>query len=202
MTAISDFCSTVRSWLNRKDLSDDVVTSLVRMGEERINDYLRVKDMLVIATLPIEDGRVLLPSDWLELELVRWVGGRDLRFIPRSDMYASAPENTENKYTISGNYITFGGVIVPADDAEVEIHYLASIPPLGDTPNWLLTKHPTLFVSATLVMASAFGFEDERAASWDASVTAKINQLNSMYLQAKASGSRLTRTNPARKGFE
>lgn len=200
MTAIADFCTIIRSWLNRKDLTDPVLTSIVRMAEERLNEELRIREMVVVTSgIDSSSGVVDLPADWLETELIRHNNGRDLRYIPKTDMFSFASSETYGKYTTSGPKIYIGGDNIAGD--VVELHYIAKVPVLSASPTWLSIKFPSLYLSAALVMASALGFEDDRAAAWEANTSTKIAKLNEKYVLSKAAGSRLTSKSSTKAGF-
>jgi hypothetical protein len=95
MTALTDQCNLIRSWLAIGDdvYPDSVVTSWIRMAEEALSKKLRCKEMIQIDTGVLIEQRYLLPSDWRELSFVRIVGSRGLRYIPKDDFY-----NPDNNY--------------------------------------------------------------------------------------------------------
>lgn len=202
MTALSDFCETLRGWLNfgSDEYPDELITSFVRMAETTLSPILRVKHMLQIDTAVVAVNRVLLPSDWEELDLVRVVGGKTLRYRERDAFYspdAEDPNYNVGYYTIAGNYLSVADNIL--NDETIELQYFQNIPPLGQEPNWLLAYYPTLFIMSSLTAAMLYGIEDERAAGWQANVERQVAALNEEYLKSKASGSILK---PRRaKGF-
>lgn len=193
MPAIDDFLESVRGFLNRRDIPRETLISLVRMGEEELNKSLRIKNMLRIETAVLTENRVLLPGDWLELEVVKIVDGRAMDFVPRDDMFDHPDRYGFGNYTLSGDYLIVGGKIDEVHGRPIELHFIGQVPVLGDDPTWLLEKYPSLYMAATLVMASAFGLEDDKATLWQAKVNADVQILNDAYRKAKASGSRLVR---------
>jgi len=201
MTAIGDFCNTIRAWLGLgiDVYPDEVVTSWVRMSESFLSGVLRVKEMVQIDTGVIVEERYLLPSDWREMIFVRVIGGRALRYLPKDNFYNSDfASDQDNCYTMSGNYIMVGPNT--ADGTTVEITYYQDIPPLGNDPNWLITRHPTLFTLHVLSIASMYSIEDERGTNWGSQVVSMIGAANNEHLTTKASGSLLTRRH-MKKGF-
>lgn len=199
MSALTDYCKVIRDWLNRKSLSDELVTSMIRMGEETVSTQLKIKDMIQIDTATISSGRVLLPADWIELDYVRPLGfDGDLRFKPRGDFYAYKANN-RGFYTISGNYLFIGDAI-PLEGFGVELTYYGRVPPLNATPTWLHTLYPSLPLFSALSFAMLYGIEDERIPGLVAAMNAQIQKLNEQHLMSKASGSRLTRTRPRSYG--
>jgi len=195
MTAIQDWCNTIRSWLaiGNEVYPDEVVTSWIRMAEEQLSKTLRCKDNLQLDTGVLTQDRYLLPADWQKLDLVRIVGGRTLRYIPRDDYYNQDQEYVDdlvNCYTLSGNYIIVGGTSNLG--LEVEITYFQDIPALQDVVSWVQVKYPTLYTVQILSVASAYAIEDARAPMWAGQVTQLLQEINVGYLLSKASGSKLT----------
>lgn len=191
MTAISDHCNTIRSWLNF-EYDDTLITSWVRMFEETVNVNVRCKHMIQIDTGTVVSERVLLPSDWLELDFVRVVDGSTLRFRGRDEFYNNVQKDenyNSGRYSISGNYLITGDV---GDGKSVELHYFQEVPPLSANPNWLMTHYSGLYVFGTLVAALAYGIEDDRSAAWSSKVQEYFGSINNEWLVSKASGSRLT----------
>lgn len=199
MTAISDFCDTIRGWLNF-EYSDTLITSWVRMAEEQMSTTLRCKHMIAIDTAYVANGRVKLPDDWLGLDFARIVDGKPLHFRTRDDFYnvpPNQPHYNEGYYTITGNYL-----ITPAgtdNGLSVELSYYEHIPPLGDEPNWLMKYYSRLYVSSVLAVAASYSLEDDRAVMWQTASQTFIDQINEEHQKSKASGSRVSM--PRKKGF-
>lgn len=194
MTAIGDHCNNIRSWLNFS-YDDPTVTSWTRMFEETVNVNVRCKHMIAIDTGTIVNERVLLPSDWLELDFVRIVGSKPLRFRGRDEFYTNDnndPNYNSFRYSISGNYLLVGNTQNGLNSENVEITYFQEIPPLSVNSNWLMNHYPGLYVFGTMVAALAYGVEDERAAGWAQKVSDYFGSINNEWLASKSSGSRLT----------
>lgn len=196
MSAIAEFIEQIKGWINF-DYSDDLVTSWIRMAEERINTELRVREMIKVDRgLFIQDPTAPLPEDWLEMDLVRRLDRKEpLRYSDRHDFYT---KDTDGYYTIIGDFIVIGGPFNKG--VEVEIYSYRQVPPLGEEATWLYKKHPRLYTAAVLTMAVAYGVEDERAPMWEAEVSTRISQLNAAHRLSRASGSRITRR-PINRSF-
>lgn len=204
MTAIGDYCNVIRGWLNlgASIYPDVVVTSWVRMAEEELNEALRCKHMIQIDDGVLVTGRVLLPSDWLELDLVRLNDGNAMRYEPRDEFYdqslspqpvkfdSSGRQITTGRYTIIGNYLVISNPDA-VNGSNVEIAYYQTIPPLGDTPNWVTTYYSQLYTIATLHVAAMYAIEDERGPMWTTQMDKLVKEINERHMTAKASGSRL-----------
>lgn len=193
MTALSDQCDVIRGWLNLGPdvYPDAVVTSWIRMAEEKLSKELRCKDMVQIDVGDLIDQRYLLPSDWRAMDFVRVIGGKPLRWVPRDDFYdPDYASDQPNVYTMTGNYLITGAGT--PDGTDVELSYYQDIPPLGDNPTFMVTKYPTVYLVTTLHLASMYAIEDDRGATWEGESASLIGDINSEHQLSRASGSKLT----------
>jgi len=196
MTALEDKCTEIRLWLNEgsDEYPDSLVTTWIRGAEERLNVELRIDRMIKIDTAIATDGRVTLPSDWIEADLVRIQGANPIHYKSRDDFYTigdSGGYENLGKYTIVGRYIILGDAS-SGTPPTVELAYYSNIPPLDADANWVQTYYPTLLLYGSLEQAHLYGIEDERAASMGAKVGDMIMKMNDAHKAAKASGSRLS----------
>lgn len=196
MTAIVDMCDKVRLWLNEgaEVYPNDMVTTWVNGANELLNSELRIADMIQIDTATVTDPRVTLPSDWIEADFVRVVGGRPLVFKNRHDFYTPNDQGTydnRGKYTIVGKYIVLGdaGVSTPLD---IEMSYYGDIPVMENDDTWMQTRYPLMYLFATLEVGSLYGLEDDRMGMWKDRRVEMTQKLNDAHMKAKASGSRLS----------
>lgn len=207
MTAIGDFCNTIRGWL-AFEYTDALILSWTRMAEEYLSESLRCKHMIAIDRGLVSEQRVKLPADWLELDVVREVQfvqpsvvpgdpdivtgvNRPLLFKSRDDFYGNTNDANDGFYTITGNYLIVGGNPGSNTPVNIEISYFQTIPPLGDDPNWLYSHYLRLYVTATLTIATSYSIEDERGAAWQAASQDFIDRINTNHTLSKASGSKL-----------
>lgn len=203
MTALSDFVDVLKGWVNRSDVTDAVVTSWIRMGEERINNELMYKDMLSRERAVFADNSSPLPLDWKKIEYVKYVRdpsssdmmvrrGRSFSFVSKDEYWrrndGGGPYSASPCYTIIGNDIFVTGDI-GGDGVEVEIGVYRKIPPLGDTANWLYNNHIALYTFASLAASAPYLIEDERMALWETKAQSLIMQMNEVHLSDKTGGS-------------
>lgn len=189
MSAIKEFSDQIRGWLNF-DYTDGLVLSWVRMAEERINNELRVREMIKIDRATFTSNpAAFLPDDWLEMDLVRRLDRAEpLKFVARHDFFG---KENDGYFTIIGSYLMVGGHF--GVGTEIEIASFRQVPPLTEEPTWLYEKYPRLLTAATLTMAVAYGIEDERAPLWEAETQNRINTMNAAFQTARISGGRVTR---------
>jgi hypothetical protein len=189
MTAIGDFCTTVRAWLalGPEVYPDELVTSWVRMTEEYLSENLRVKHMVQIDWSDLVESRVLLPADWQQLDYVRFRDCKPLIYAPRDEFFG--PDySLDHRYTIVGNYIIVGKIDETAG-TEVEIAYYQNIPPLEDEPNWLMKYNSRIYTLCTCWHAGMYAIEDQRTQMWESQVATALVDLNRSHILSKSSGS-------------
>ena len=196
MTALSDFCTTIRGWLaiGSDVYPDSVVTSWIRMAEESLSRQLRTAANLQIDTGTLTENRYLLPADYREMDFVRVASGRPLRYCSRDDFYnPNTPfvDDVKNCYSFNGNYILVGPVCT--NGTLIEISYYQDVPPLENDLTWVQLKYPTLFLMYCLQIASLYSVEDERAPVWQQRAEAIVLELNVEHMRSKASGSVMTK---------
>lgn len=199
MTALTDHCDNVRAWLNFEH-SNAVITSWTRIAERSISETLRVREMVKTAEDILDDGCTTLPEDWEEMDFVKLVGGKPMRFVTREDFF-SADREADNigKYTLVGSKMHVGGKY--SDDmVTVAISYYASVPALGEKPNWLTTKYSGLLLFGTLTAATMYTIEDDQATKWKSAAEQMIGAANESHTKSKTSGSLLS-VSTKRKGF-
>lgn len=117
----------------------DVFPRLVKMAEVGFSRKLRTRDQVTSALLSAAEGTVALPDDFAEMIGVYDANGDE--YMQQTMQAAQVAGN--NYYTISA---LSGG---DGDLMDVEIHYYATIPTIADSmtaTNWLLAKHPGLYL--------------------------------------------------------
>jgi hypothetical protein len=200
MTDFSDLKSQIAEWANRGDWSDALVTSFVRMAESKFNQELRVGAMIKTAANIVTARCAPLPDDWLAMDLVRVANenGADgflpARYKSRDEFFNQRDTHTWMYYTIVGGVIHFGGTPDPLDGTEFRIAYYGEVPTLTDVQtSWVYTKHPQLYLFASLMHADLHAVgEEQGAANMKTLAEDMIQKLNAAHLGAKASGSRVT----------
>lgn len=201
MTDFSEFKAQIRDWAVRSDWSDDLVTSYVRMAEERFNESLRVDRMIQWDEGLITNRCAELPDDWLAMDLVRMQdsNGADgflpIRYIARDHFFNLTDGRAHSVYTIEGRQIFFGGAPDLVNGRIYKISYYGEVPVFSDdTDSWIYTKYPSLYLFAALINSNLWQQgEESKAEEMEGRVDKMIEKLNVAHLGAKASGSRVTR---------
>ena len=200
MSDFSDFKAQIAEWSNRQDWSDALITSFVRMAESKLNQELRVAQMIQMDDGLIASRCAPLPPDWLAMTLVRVANdnGADgflpARYKSQDEFFNLTDNNSWMYYTLVGTQMYFGGTPDPVDGTTYKLVYYGEVPVFSDTqPSWVYSKYPNLYLSAAMMHAymHAVG-EEQNAANAKQLAEDQIQKLNAAHLGSKASGSRVT----------
>lgn len=187
---------SVASWLKRSDLTS-VIPDLIALGEARIARDLRLRKQVTQTTLTTVAGQqyVSLPADFLEAE--NFTVGTS----PPRTMSVVTPELLDVKFPagswsgVPAAYCAVGDQIRlgPTPDAAYSItldYYQrwTALSASSDT-NWLLQKHPSIYLFAALAEAEPFLMNDPRAAVWEAKYANDVKTLQDADDEALRSGS-------------
>lgn len=204
MSDLTDFFNTIRSWIDRQDASDALITSWLRIAEERMNNDLRTDFMISRQSANFLDNCDPLPVDWLETIYVRYVLMTDSQFPPQAnglplevvsiDEYwkrqdKNNPNYNNPYYTHIGRLLFVGPPVDTTNGTQFEVGYYAMVPPWTDTAPLLYNRSPSLYLYLTLQASAPWLMEDDRAVAWGQVATGVLNDLNTAHKQAKYSGS-------------
>jgi hypothetical protein len=202
VTDFSDLKTSIAEWANRQDWTDALVTSFVRMAEQKFNAELRVNRMILFSENIVTQRCSTVPDDWLAMDFVKVEnpsgadGFRPIRYLSRDEFFNLPDKWASQYYTIEGRTIYFGGTPDDTEGMQYRIAYYGEVPVLSDTlQSWLYTKYPTLYLHGSLMHADLHAVgEEQAAANMKALTEDAIQKLNALDLRAKASGSRVTRS--------
>jgi hypothetical protein len=190
MTALTDFITTVKSWVDDLNPTDPLVESWVRIGEERMNNELRVDEMIVREYATFDDNCALLPEDWLKTLYVRPQGGNAYTFISNKAYFDGlADPSVPGRYTNVGRTLFVWPPVDPEALLKIEVAYYAKVPPLGEIETAIKQRYPGLYLHATLAAGAPYLVEDERLSTFSALATAAIKMANDQAIAARFSGS-------------
>ena len=170
--------TAVSLWLQRDDL-DAQVPYFIEFATNRFNRELRTPEMEAVASTTATAEFTALPDDFLSLRAIE-SDGRRLEYVPPEEFLRHVTAGTTPDppvYSITDMQFRMH----PAPTAlPVEVLYFARVDELvnnGDT-NWLLTKHPDLYLFASLVEAAGFLQDDPRISVWDARLQQAMSLVN------------------------
>lgn len=158
---------SVQRWLNRTDLQEDV-PDFIRLAEARFRRILVMPDMEVAITV-MPTASVALPADYDSLRSFGIPGFAPLDQLSPAD-FSRIPNGPNGvpltgqptKFTIAAGAMRFWPV--PDQAYSANMTYRANLPSLGPAvdSNWLLAKHPDVYLYGTILQAEAYGWNDER----------------------------------------
>lgn len=127
------------------------------LAETKFNRELRTREMEASTTLTPTSGVCTLPADYLEMRRI-YIDSAvpvELEYLPPEQFHLKYPVLTNNGFSPSRYYTIEGGSILLSDvstSTAVKILYYQKIPALtiANTTNWLLTKHPDLYLAESL----------------------------------------------------
>lgn len=152
MTAFSDLIDLQTAVIERVKNAKivDVFPQLVRLAEADFNRRLRCADQVTTSTVTIASGTAVLPTDVQEIIGVYDSAGNE---------YIGQPLQALKQTQSRGYYAISGGNIVAKNDETLTLEYYASVPTITDTmtdTNWILSKHPSLYLYAVAMQAAIY----------------------------------------------
>ena len=185
----ADLLAGVASWLNRTDLTA-TIPDFIRLAETEFNRRLRTIEMEARATATLTGSAVALPTDFIGLRSIK-IDKTLLDYITPGELFDDERTGTYPvRYTVSDGQFFFR----PAPSSgTVAIDYYASIPALtvSNTTNWLMTKHPDLYLFATCAQAEFYLVNDDRVAAWKGRAEEIMAQINMATQKERYGGRRL-----------
>lgn len=161
--AITNFATlktALADWSDQGTSLDSYLEDFITLTTDGFNygsqamSPLRVREMVAVTSLAPTAGACTLPTDYLEYRRVVEEASirRDLRYIAPTAVeqaYADRAGGLACDFTIIGSSL----LMFPVSSNDIELTYYQKIPALssGNTTNWLLTKHPTLYLHGGLM---------------------------------------------------
>lgn len=170
--------AAIKAWID--DAAIDA-SECIGLAEARLNRLLTGPEMDASATVTPIAGAADLPADFVELRAIYL--SADLRV-----RLESAPlgivQGLQALTGVPSIYCVTGGAIqiapIPDADYPIVLTYRRTVPPLSSTSptNWVLARHPDLYLAAALAVAEFKGWNDERLPmlkSWYDELLAEVN---------------------------
>jgi len=188
----------VADWLNRQDLTSKIPT-FITLLEAQVERVLRVRQMETRSYATLSGQFLALPPDFLALKGVQLNSDpvTPLDFVSMNELdkirqrYAGAAGKPV-AYSIIGSELEFAPQ--PDADYEIEIVYWASIPRLTETTqetNWLLVKHPDVYLFGSLMQAAPYLHNDERVQLWNSALAGILETIRIEDERARMGGTPL-----------
>lgn len=152
ITSYSELVTEIRDMMDDADYNQEAIDRALRKAEAEFNRTLRTPDMEARAVFTVSGDLTALPADFLEMRFIFVEGMPDamLTSMSPSGLLSTyyGQSGCPSAYTIEGQNIRVG----PVGTAAVEMVYYQRILGLTDAQvsNWLLRKHPDLYVAGVL----------------------------------------------------
>jgi hypothetical protein len=189
LSTYANLLTAVAGWLNRTDLTSNI-PDFIALAEAEFNRRLRTIEMEARATATLTSDAVAVPTDFIGLRSIK-IANTKLEYAPPSEIYDDETTGGyPTRYTVTDGQFVFR----PAPTSgTVVIDYFATIPALtvSNTTNWLMTKHPDLYLFATCAQAEFYLVNDARVPAWKGRTEELIEQINSAVAKERYGGRRL-----------
>lgn len=194
MSKITNFATlvaAVKDFADRTDMTDAQAELFIQLGEDRINDLLRVYQMEASTTIPVNSSGVgTLPTDFLEMKVVY---DSDNVVLPQitPEFLVEMPTGGKKSYTLLADTLR----TAPPEAEDITIVYYAKVPNLNssDTTNWLLTLKPSIYFYAAMLSYAVWRDEDAEIGKWDGALNRAIAELDKAEKRGRYSGPVWTR---------
>lgn len=192
MTNYTDLLASVAMWMHRADLTGQI-PDFIALAEAEFNRRLRVRDMETdIASTALVSGEYTLPADFEAMKYLRADTSPPQTLLLTTQEYlADKPDQagTPLYFAISGTK-----AICRPTSGSIKGVYFAKIPALTstNTTNWLMTKHPDLYLFGVIAQACVYTRDAQLEAAMSQRVDRLIASINSDSKAAEISGGPLT----------
>jgi hypothetical protein len=172
LNSYSALKSSIADWLNRDDLTA-TIPDFISLAEAQLERRLPVQKRTQRSTATIDTQFSALPSDFVSaksLVLTSTAPVQPLTFLTEDEMDAK-----KSVYRTSGKPLFFALVgsqieVLPPPDTgyTAELTYVATLAKLSDSnaSNWILERHPDVYLYGALLQAAPYLRDDERVALW------------------------------------
>ncbi|EIM25749.1 phage adaptor protein [Microvirga lotononidis] len=153
----------------------------ISLVEAKLNRHLRVAEMEATSTGTSDNGMLALPTDY--------TGWRRVEAFPYGPLEFQEPNFLASRFPNGEGgvpkYFTIQGaalITYPAYAGEIALDYYQKIPALSDinTSNWLLSKHPDVYLFLTVSELYAFAKNYEEAVTWNQRGMTAVEEVNTL----------------------
>jgi hypothetical protein len=192
VTNYSDLLASVAMWIHRTDLTSQM-PDFIALAEAEFNRRLRVRDMeTAIPSTALVSGEYTLPADFEAMKYLK------ADTSPPQTLLLTTQEYLADKPDQAGTplYFAISGIkaICWPTSGNIKGVYYAKIPALTslNTTNWLMTKHPDLYLFAVLEQAAIYTRDTMLEGVMSQRTERLIASINSDSKSAEISGGPLT----------
>lgn len=190
-----DLQSSIKTWLDRDDLTDSELEDFISLAEGRLRKDERVRTPR-LTTLSVNSEEEDLPDDFHSvMEIAHsgstYYGGLENATLGELEVLNDRHGGTgvpEAFAVIGDNRLRFAPI--PDGTYTLQFLYWRTVPTLSDTKvsNWLLEDHPDIYLFAALAETAPFLWNDERSQLWESKLENAIAKLDDMIEKQRWSG--------------
>jgi hypothetical protein len=172
LASYNDLKSSIADWLNRDDLAA-VIPDFITMAEAQLERRLPVERMVKRATATLDTPFSAVPGDFVSpksLVLTSTAPVQPLEFLSEDELdakkYVYRSVGKPLYFTVVGTQFE----VLPAPDGEytAELTYVGTLDKLSNSnpSNWILARHPDVYLYNSLMQAAPYLRDDERVGLW------------------------------------
>lgn len=172
LNSYSALKSSIADWLNRDDLTS-VIPDFVSLAEAQIERRVPTQRLVTRTNLTVSSQFTSLPSDFVaakSLVLTSTSPVRPLEFVTEDEMDAKRVVYQTTGKPVYFTVIGTTAEVVPNPDTSytAELTYFQTLAKLSDSApsNWLLERHPDVYLYGSLLQAAPYLRDDERVGMW------------------------------------
>jgi len=177
-----DLTVALANWLARDDLTGRI-PSFIALAEAAFNREFRVRAMEQRATAPTVAGQQYYawPADLLEVRYIRLLGDPPcvLTYLNPERLGARSLSEAGRPRYWSDIQAALALSPVPTGGLTVEIDYFRrlDLAAAGSDGNWLIRRHPDVYLYGALMQAEPYLMNDARAQTWAQLLNAAVDQM-------------------------
>lgn len=179
----SDLAVALANWLARDDLSGRIPT-FIALAEAAFNREFRVRAMEQRATAETVAGQQYYawPDDLLEVRYIRVLGTPPavLTYLNPEQLVGRGDDESGRPRFWSDIQAALALWPLPSAGHVVEIDYFRKLDlaAAGSDGNWLIRRHPDVYLYGALLQAEPYLMNDSRAQTWAQLLNAAVDQMN------------------------
>lgn len=196
ITTYTELKASIADFLNRDDLTS-VIPDFIAISEAQMQREIRHYSMEKRSTAEVDTRFSELPSDFLEpIRMHLEEQSTRLELISLDDMLEFR-DNNNNATGLPTSYAITGGAVelypTPDEAYNLEMVYYSDIDKLSgsNSSNWLLEKHPDVYLYGALVQSAPYLKDDARMQVWSMLYAGAVQSINTQSNKAKYGGSGL-----------
>lgn len=183
LATYADLQAAIADTLNRQDLAASI-PNFIALAEAHFNRVLRTNDMEARVITSLQYQFTELPDDYRGMRAAPKILSTptwELEPVSADELAEFRHRNCDTpgrprRYAIVGDSIE----VEPTPDTTytLRLAYYRQIPALVNGANWLMTKHPDLYLYTALLQSAPYLKDDERIPVWDGARQRIVDEIN------------------------